>query len=121
TSPVHRIPQRIYQLQEGISVRPNTIIHKFAPASCATTTTRLTRNIQPDDPIFLTEGDIYEFSGFFIVQNSRQRKLTQLSYYIQIDQETTMSKVTDIGPIFPSSANYNPAITYNKILLQQIN
>ncbi|KAG5399756.1 hypothetical protein IGI04_014363 [Brassica rapa subsp. trilocularis] len=40
---------------------------------------------------------------------------------IQIDQETTMSKVTDIGPIFPSSANYNPAITYNKILLQQIN
>nr|VDD61867.1 unnamed protein product [Brassica oleracea] len=36
---VHHIPQRIHQLQEGISVRPITVLTKFAPASCATTTT----------------------------------------------------------------------------------
>ncbi|KAH0858351.1 hypothetical protein HID58_086612, partial [Brassica napus] len=62
---------------------------------------RLTGNIQPNDPKILTEGDIYEFSGFSVIHNSRHRKLTQLSYYIQIDQKTLTLKVTDIGPIFP--------------------
>ena len=49
----------------------------------------------------MTEGDIYEFSGFSVIHNSRHRKLTQLPYYIQIDQRTIASKVLDIGPIFP--------------------
>ncbi|KAG2281777.1 hypothetical protein Bca52824_052997 [Brassica carinata] len=62
---------------------------------------RLTGNIQPNDPRNLTEGDIYEFLGFSVIHNSRHPKLTQLPYYIQIDQKTITSKVTDIGPIFP--------------------
>ncbi|KAH0883250.1 hypothetical protein HID58_059346 [Brassica napus] len=65
---------------------------------------QLTGNIQPNDPKNLTGGDIYEFSG---KHNSRHRKLTQLSYYIQIDQKTITSKVTDIGPIFPVH-NFSP-------------
>ncbi|KAH0909839.1 hypothetical protein HID58_033160 [Brassica napus] len=61
---------------------------------------RLFGYIQPNDPKNLTEGDIYEFLGFSVIHNSRHRKLTQLPYYIQIDQKTITSKVTDIGPIF---------------------
>ncbi|CAH8335328.1 unnamed protein product, partial [Eruca vesicaria subsp. sativa] len=62
---------------------------------------RLSNNNQITEPSFLTEGDTYEFSGFSVVPNSRERKLTPLPYYIQIDQETTISNVTYIGPIFP--------------------
>ena len=68
---------------------------------------RLTGNVQPNDPKNLTEGDIYEFSGFSVIHNSRHRKLTQLPYYIQIDQKTITSKVTDIGLIFPVH-NFSP-------------
>ncbi|KAG2314875.1 hypothetical protein Bca52824_017997 [Brassica carinata] len=62
---------------------------------------RLTRNRQPNDPNHLIEGDVYEISGFSVLHNQRQRKLTQLPYYIQLGQETKMSNVTGIGPIFP--------------------
>ncbi|KAG5410870.1 hypothetical protein IGI04_007189 [Brassica rapa subsp. trilocularis] len=55
----------------------------------------------------LTEGDTYEISGFSVIHNSRHRKLTQLPYYIQIDQKTIASRVTDIGPIFPVH-NFSP-------------
>ncbi|KAG5374713.1 hypothetical protein IGI04_039309 [Brassica rapa subsp. trilocularis] len=68
---------------------------------------RLTGNIQPNDPKNLTEGDIYEFSGFSVIHNFRHQKLTQLPYYIQIDQKTITSKVTNIGPIFPFP-NFSP-------------
>nr|VDD61186.1 unnamed protein product [Brassica oleracea] len=44
---------------------------------------------------------IYEFSGFYVIHNLRHRKLTQLSYYIQIDQKTIALNVTLNGPIFP--------------------
>ncbi|KAG2303038.1 hypothetical protein Bca52824_031689 [Brassica carinata] len=62
---------------------------------------RLTGNHQPNDPNHLIEGDVYEISGFSVLHNQRQRKLTQLPYYIQLGQETKMSNVTGIGPIFP--------------------
>ncbi|KAH0859613.1 hypothetical protein HID58_087874 [Brassica napus] len=62
---------------------------------------RLNGKIQQNDPKNLTEGDIYEFSGFSVIHNSRHRKLTQLPYYIQIDQKTITLNVTNIGPIFP--------------------
>ncbi|WZZ57021.1 hypothetical protein YC2023_057128 [Brassica napus] len=131
---VHHIPQRIHQLQEGISVRPITVCirylgHQKSPKRQSPNLhrlhllrpphkknvhnqgklleSRLTRNIQLNDPKYINGGDIYEFSGFFVLHNSRQRKLTQLTYYIQIDQETKMSKVTNIGPIFPIH-NFSP-------------
>ncbi|KAH0886543.1 hypothetical protein HID58_062639, partial [Brassica napus] len=62
---------------------------------------RLTGNIQLNDSKNLTEGYIYEFSGFSVIHNSRLRKLTQLPYYNQIDQKTIILNVTEIGPIFP--------------------
>ncbi|KAH0884779.1 hypothetical protein HID58_060875, partial [Brassica napus] len=68
---------------------------------------RLTGNIQPNDSKNLTEGDIYEFSGFSVIHNSRHRKLTQLPYYIQIDQKTITLNVTVNGPIF-SVHNLSP-------------
>ncbi|KAH0894017.1 hypothetical protein HID58_056446 [Brassica napus] len=77
---------------------------------------RLIGNIQPNDPKNLTEGDIYEFSGFSVIHNSRHRKLTQLPYYIQIDQKTITSKVTDIGPIFPVH-NFSPQNYKNLLCL----
>ncbi|KAH0873257.1 hypothetical protein HID58_070619 [Brassica napus] len=61
----------------------------------------LIKNIQPNDPKNLTEGDTYEFSRFSVIHNLRHRKLTQLPYYIQINRKTIVSGVTDIGPIFP--------------------
>ncbi|KAH0866470.1 hypothetical protein HID58_083681, partial [Brassica napus] len=92
----------IHQLQEGISVRPITFgTTKFVHIQGQLLEGRLNGNIQPNDPKNLTEGDIYEFSGFSVIHNSRHRKLTQLSYYIQIDQKTITLNVTDIGPIFP--------------------
>ncbi|KAG5394998.1 hypothetical protein IGI04_024961 [Brassica rapa subsp. trilocularis] len=98
------------------------IILKFSSASCATTTTdnylegRFTGNIQPNDPKNLTEEDIFEFSGFSVIHNSRHQKLTQLPYYIQIDQKTITSKVTDIGPIFPVH-NFSPQNYKNLLCL----
>ncbi|KAH0911052.1 hypothetical protein HID58_034373 [Brassica napus] len=92
TSSMQHIPQRIHQLQEGISVRP--IIGQLLEG-------RVTGDIQPDDPKNLTEGDTYEFSRFSVIHNSRQRKLTQLPYYIQINQKTIALNVTLDGPIFP--------------------
>ncbi|KAH0862560.1 hypothetical protein HID58_079771 [Brassica napus] len=62
---------------------------------------RLTGNIQPNDPTNLAEGDVYEFSGFSVINNPRNRKLTQLPYYIQIDQKTIVLNVTLDCPIFP--------------------
>ncbi|KAG5396730.1 hypothetical protein IGI04_018544 [Brassica rapa subsp. trilocularis] len=62
---------------------------------------RVTGDIQPNDSKNLTEGDSYEFSRFYVIHNSRQRKLTQLSYYIQIGQRTTALNVTLDGPMFP--------------------
>ncbi|WZZ49734.1 hypothetical protein YC2023_049841 [Brassica napus] len=121
---MQHIPQRIHQLQEEISVRPITVcirsvwdIRKYQTYNTQIyigfmcydhhgqlLEGQLTGNIQPNDPKNLTGGDIYEFSG---KHNSRHRKLTQLSYYIQIDQKTITSKVTDIGPIFPVH-NFSP-------------
>ena len=75
---------------------------------------RVTRNIQPNDPKYLTERDMYEFSGFSVLHNPRQRKLTQLPCYIQIDHETKISKVTDISPIFPIQ-NFSPQ-SYKSLL-----
>ncbi|WZY73001.1 hypothetical protein YC2023_005241 [Brassica napus] len=91
TSSMQHIPQRIHQLHEGISVRP--ITRQLLEG-------RLTGNIQPNDPKNLTEGDIHEFSGFSVIHNSRHRTLTQLPYYIQIDQKTIALNVTLNGPIF---------------------
>ena len=62
---------------------------------------RVTGDIQPNDSKNLTEGDSYEFSRFYVIHNSRQRKLTQLPYYIQIGQRTTVLNVTLDGPMFP--------------------
>ncbi|WZZ26631.1 hypothetical protein YC2023_010032 [Brassica napus] len=124
---IKHIPQRIHQLQEGISVRPITVcirsvwdIRKHQTDNTQICIGfmcydhhgqllegRFTGNIQPNDPKNLTEGDIYEFSGFSVIHNSRHRKITQLPYYIQIDQETITLKVTDIGPIFPVH-NFSP-------------
>ncbi|KAL0703745.1 hypothetical protein Bca4012_070170 [Brassica carinata] len=113
---VHHIPQRIHQLQEGISVRPIT---PYIKTLTYIFFSKLTRNIQLNDPKYINGGDIYEFSGFFVLHNSRQRKLTQLTYYIQIDQETKMSKVTNIGPIFPIH-NFSPQ-NYKSLLRQCAN
>ncbi|KAH0863269.1 LOW QUALITY PROTEIN: hypothetical protein HID58_080480 [Brassica napus] len=62
---------------------------------------RLTGNIQPNDPKYLVEGDIYEFSGFSVINNPRNRKLTQLPYYIRVDQTTIALNVTLDGPVYP--------------------
>ncbi|XP_013591950.1 PREDICTED: uncharacterized protein LOC106300366 [Brassica oleracea var. oleracea] len=121
TSHMQHIPQQIHQLQEGISVRPITVCIRsvWHIRKHQTNNTqicigfmcydhhgqllegRLTGNIQPNDPKNMAEGDIYEFSGFSVIHNSRRRKLTELPYYIQIDQKTIASKVLDISPIFP--------------------
>ncbi|WZY87583.1 hypothetical protein YC2023_044318 [Brassica napus] len=118
TSSMQHIPQRIHQLQEGISVLPITVcirnvwdIRKHQTDNTQTSIGflcydhhikgRLTGNIQPNDQKNLTERDIYEFSGFFVIHNSRHRKLTQLPYYIQINQKTIALNVTLNGPIFP--------------------
>ncbi|CAN6986344.1 unnamed protein product [Brassica oleracea var. botrytis] len=55
-------------------------------------------------------------NGFSVIHNSRHRKLTQLPYYIQIDQKTITSKVTDIGPIFPVH-NFSPQNYKNLLCL----
>ncbi|WZZ88495.1 hypothetical protein YC2023_117074 [Brassica napus] len=109
TSHMQHILQRIHQLLEEISVRPITVCirsvwdirkHKTDNTQICIgfmcydhhgqlLEGRLTGNIQPNDPKKLTEGDIYEFSGF------------------AIDQETITLKVTDIGPIFPVH-NFSP-------------
>ncbi|KAG2287694.1 hypothetical protein Bca52824_047298 [Brassica carinata] len=124
TSYMQYIPQRIHQLQEGISVRPITVcirsvwdIRKYQTYNTQIcigflcydhhVKGRLTGNIQPNDSKNLTEGDIYEFSGFSVIHNSRHRKLTQLPYYIQIDQKTITLNVTVNGPIF-SVHNLSP-------------
>ncbi|WZZ36295.1 hypothetical protein YC2023_019696 [Brassica napus] len=127
TSHMQHIPQRIHQFQEGISVRPITVCIRsvWDIRKDKTDNTQicigvmcydhhgqllegwLTGNIQPNYPKNLTEGDIYEFSGFSVIHNSRHRKLTQLPYYIRIDHKATTSKVTDIGPIFPVP-NFSP-------------
>ena len=62
---------------------------------------RLTGNIQPSDPKYIVEGDIYEFSGFSVINNPRNRKLTQLPYYIRVDQTTIALNVTLDGPVYP--------------------
>ncbi|WZZ73285.1 hypothetical protein YC2023_084655 [Brassica napus] len=115
------IPQRIHQLLEEISVCHITVcirsvwdIRKHQTDNTQICIGflcydhhgqllegRLTGNIQPNDSKNLTEGDIYEFSGFSVIHNSRHRKLTQLPYYIQIDQKTITLNVTVNGPIFP--------------------
>ncbi|KAL0804791.1 hypothetical protein Bca101_097281 [Brassica carinata] len=110
---MQHIPQRIHQLHEGISVRPIT---KFVHTQGQLLEGRLTGNIQPNDPKNLTEGDIYEFSGFYVIHNLRHRKLTQLSYYIQIDQKTIALNVTLNGPIFPVQ-NLSPQ-NYRNLLRQ---
>ncbi|KAL0726543.1 hypothetical protein Bca4012_022636 [Brassica carinata] len=98
---MYRNHQRIHQLEKGVSVRP--ITGRLLEG-------RLINNNQPPKPIFLIEGDEYEFSVFSVLPNFRERKLTQLPYYIQIDHATTITNVTDIGPIFPKmqllSSNY---------------
>ncbi|KAL0755241.1 hypothetical protein Bca101_092909 [Brassica carinata] len=123
-SHMQHIPKRIHQLQEGISVLSITVCIRsvWDIRKHQTDNTQicigfvcydhhvkgwLTRNIQPNDPKNLTDGDIYKFSRFSVIHNSRHRKLTQLPYYIQIDQKTITSKVTDIGPIFPVH-NFSP-------------
>ncbi|KAH0911409.1 hypothetical protein HID58_034730 [Brassica napus] len=136
---MQHIPQRIHQLQKGISVRPSTVCIKsvWDIRKHQTDNTqicigfmcynhhgqllegRLTGNIQPNDPKNLTEGDIYEFSGFCVIHNSRHQKLTQLPYYIQIDQKTITLKVTDIGPIFPVH-NFSPQNYKNLLRLATI-
>ncbi|CAH8389581.1 unnamed protein product [Eruca vesicaria subsp. sativa] len=72
---------------------------------------RLYHRKQPTTSRSLTEGDSYELSGFSVLTNNRERKLTKLLYYIQIDQETTMSNVTITGSLFPgyslSPQSYN--------------
>ncbi|KAL0717094.1 hypothetical protein Bca4012_066416 [Brassica carinata] len=120
-SKVDTIPQRIHQLQEGISRRPIRVCirniwdinnHRFDRTETYTgflcydhhgqlLEGRLTRNPRPADQKYLTEGDVYEISGFSVLSNPRQRKLTRLPYYIQINQDTKMSNITGIGPIFP--------------------
>ncbi|KAH0939165.1 hypothetical protein HID58_006626 [Brassica napus] len=89
---MEQISQKIHQLREGISVRP--ITGKLLEGW-------LTGNIQPNDPKYLVEGDIYEFLGFSIINNLRNRKLTQLPYYIRIDQTTIALNVTLDGPVYP--------------------
>ncbi|KAG5416570.1 hypothetical protein IGI04_004137 [Brassica rapa subsp. trilocularis] len=121
TSSMQHIPQKIHQLQEGISIRPIIVcirnvwdIKKHQTDSTRTSIGfmcydhngqllegRVTGDIQPNDSKNLTEGDSYEFSRFYVIHNSRQRKLTQLSYYIQIGQRTTALNVTLDGPMFP--------------------
>ncbi|KAG5389476.1 hypothetical protein IGI04_031017, partial [Brassica rapa subsp. trilocularis] len=121
TSSLQHIPQRIHQLQEGISVRPIIVcirnVWDIKKHQIDNTRTfigflcydhhgqllegRVTGDIQPDDPKNLTEGDTYEFSRFSVIHNSRQRKLTQLPYNIQINQKTIALNVTLDGPIFP--------------------
>ncbi|WZZ11768.1 hypothetical protein YC2023_104857 [Brassica napus] len=121
TSSMQHIPQRIHQLQEGISIRPIIVcirnvwdIKKHQTDSTRTSIGfmcydhngqllegRVTGDIQPNDSKNLTEGDSYEFSRFYVIHNSRQRKLTQLPYYIQIGQRTTALNVTLDGPMFP--------------------
>ncbi|KAH0928490.1 hypothetical protein HID58_014217 [Brassica napus] len=61
TSSMQHIPQRIHQLQEGISMRP--IIGQLLEG-------RVTGDIQPNDSKNLTEGDSYEFSRFYVIHNS---------------------------------------------------
>ncbi|WZZ61523.1 hypothetical protein YC2023_061630 [Brassica napus] len=63
---------------------------------------RLTGNIQPNDSKNLTEGDIYEFSRFSVIHNSRHRKLTQLLYYIQTDQKTNIERYSQRSDISSS-------------------
>lgn len=63
---------------------------------------RFFSNNQTSEPVILVEGDEYEFSGFSVLPNFHERKLTQLSYFIQIDQTTTILNVTYIGSIFPA-------------------
>ncbi|KAL0846572.1 hypothetical protein Bca101_019818 [Brassica carinata] len=62
---------------------------------------------QTSEPIILVEGDEYELSGFSVLPNFHERKLTQLPYFIQIDQQTAISDVTYIGSIFPAY-NFSP-------------
>lgn len=68
---------------------------------------RFCRGIKPDDPDYLAKGDVYELSGFSVIHNSRQKKLTHLPYYIRIDQATKMLKIPYMGPIFPVP-NFSP-------------
>ena len=81
---------------------------------------RFTKNKQPNDPISISEGHIYEFSKFYVLHNSRQRKLTHLPYYILIDQETNVSEVMDVGQLFSVQIFYkvfnNDVYSTSKIL-----
>ncbi|KAH0873775.1 hypothetical protein HID58_071137, partial [Brassica napus] len=114
----------IHQLQERISVRPITVCirsiwdiknHQTDSNQICTGFMCYDHHLSPIHIWFKlinihligTTQKICSHSGFSVLHNSRQRKLTQLPYYIQIDQETTMSKVTDIGPIFPVH-NFSP-------------
>ncbi|WZY77973.1 hypothetical protein YC2023_024357 [Brassica napus] len=121
TSYMEQISQKIHQLREGISVRPITVcirnvwdIRKHQTDSTQICTGFLcydhngkllegwlTGNIQTNDPKYLVEGDIYEFLGFSVINNPRNRKLTQLPYYIRIDQTTIALNVTLDGPVYP--------------------
>ncbi|CAF2089639.1 unnamed protein product [Brassica napus] len=87
---MQHIPQRIHELQEGVSVRPIIVcirnvwdIKKHQIDNTRTSIGflcydhhgqllegRVTGDIQPDDPKNLTEGDTYEFSRFSVIHNS---------------------------------------------------
>ncbi|KAH0939513.1 hypothetical protein HID58_006974 [Brassica napus] len=108
---MEHILQKIHQLQEGISVRPITVCIKsvWNIRKHQTDNTqicivflcydhygqllegRLTGNIQPNDSKNLTEGDIYEFSGFSVIHNSRHRKLTNLPQQSDISKSQFIS------------------------------
>ncbi|KAH0851857.1 hypothetical protein HID58_094427, partial [Brassica napus] len=47
------------------------------------------------------DGNVKRISDGIESGETKHRKLTQLPYYIQIDQKTKTFNVTDIGPIFP--------------------